>query len=122
MILPGQLPPPDGGVIVMPVLLPRLREFVAENVPPPLNVIYVKAHQSHVQLLADEIVPTLPVKSPGMNAKGAEALALILVSVVTVSVPLTDTRLGADMVSVPIVTEPPMRKAVLVAAFTVTIL
>lgn len=40
----------------MPVLLPKFKELVAENVPPPENVIPYIPHQSQVQLLAEEMV------------------------------------------------------------------
>ena len=51
--------PPDGDVIVIPVLPPRLKEFVAVNEPPPENVTPCIANHVAVFVAAEEIVVTL---------------------------------------------------------------
>ena len=64
--------PPDGDVIVIPVLPPRLKEFVAVNEPPPENVTPCIANHVAVFVAAEEIVATLPLQFRQITADCAD--------------------------------------------------
>jgi len=80
MILPPP-PPADGGLMPIPLVLPKSNELFPVNVPPPEKVTCANPHQVHVQLFAEDITPVLvPVV---MNRTGVDEVAVRFVNVVT---------------------------------------
>jgi hypothetical protein len=78
----GLAAPPEGGLMVIPLLPPKFRELLPVNVPPPEYVPLTKPHHSQVQLLAEEMVKELAPP----NKTGVELVPVTFVNVVIVCV------------------------------------
>lgn len=87
--------------MVMPVLDVNPNEFVALNVPPPLQVVDWKPHHVPVKLLADEMVAGPLETSVVLNSVNADDELPVTVKVVIVYViPAPNiTELGAATAS-----------------------
>lgn len=98
-----------GGVIVIPLLFPKLKLFVAVAVPPPENVMSVIPAHEAVKLFALEIVAAVPLAFDEI-CEIAELLPVsvsALVIVVVTPFPRI-RRVGAVSVKVAIVGAPVM--------------
>lgn len=107
----------------MPELPKKSNEFVAEKVPPPVNVVVLNPHHVHVQLFAEEMVALPNVTLSDIKDVWADELPVTSVRVVIVVVVLLGQRtvFPGDIVSVPIVLVVPLMMAGAVPLANVTV-